>query len=303
MKQVVTEHSFAMIEAESEANNSGQAVDLYLPEPKSVRTLMKLPEKVRRDWLSAVKHELKNLITNQTFNIKEKPKLGEQVIPTMIVFKAKTNSPGKLDKLKARCCARGDLQKELPDEDNWSSCIAQRTLRMFIAFITKKGRRSKQLDFIGAYLQANMQSRIFVRLQVDYMKFFPEYSQYFQKPLLLNKTLYGLTVSAKFWNIELTSWLLKNNFKSVSQSRADPSLFIWNNGQGEWLVFIFYVDDGLYCGNDERIENDFFKKLSSRFQVEAKGYAHWCEKGKNTLRSFYLWANNGLKFTYGDRWY
>ena len=101
-----------------------------------------------------------------------------------MVFKAKSTRNGNLEKLKARFCARGDLEKETDQLENWSSCASQRTVRTFIAHETKCRRTPKQLNFVGAYLQARMRSRIYVTLQKEYLPYFPEISKYFNKPLL-----------------------------------------------------------------------------------------------------------------------
>ena len=144
-----------------------EPVDIYLPEPKTTKSMLKLPQEVKNKWLQAVRNEYNNLISNETFDLIENPNDQDTVIPTTMIFKAKSRSDGQLDKLKARFCSRGDLEQEQDNYDNWSSCVSHRTVRTFIAHATKHKRTPKQLDFIGAYLQANMQSRIFVTLQDD----------------------------------------------------------------------------------------------------------------------------------------
>ena len=177
-----------------------------------------------------------------------------------MVFKAKSKSDGSLDKLKARFCDRGDLEAHNDLFDNWSSCVSQRTVRAFIAHATKRQRIPKQLDFIGAYLQADMKSRIFVRLPKEYRPYFPDIDRFFNQPLLLNKTLYGLTVSAKYWNEQLVHFLTDNKFVNFQQSLSDPSLFSYINGN-KWIHFVFYVDDGLYMGDYNNTEKEFFTEL------------------------------------------
>jgi hypothetical protein len=89
---------------------SKESIEIYLPEPQGIKSMLKLPPKQRNAWLKAYKSELKNLIEdNETFVI-ETPRKGEKVIPTKPVFKAKQTQDGKLEKLKVREVARGDLQ-------------------------------------------------------------------------------------------------------------------------------------------------------------------------------------------------
>ena len=236
--------------------------------------MLKLPQEVKNKWLQEVKNEYKNLISNETFDLIENPNDQDTVILTTMIFKAKSRSDGQLDKLKARCCARGDLETEQDNYDNWSSCVSHRTVLTFIAHSTKHKRNPKQLDFIGAYLQANMQSRIYVTLQNDYKTHFPDLNKYFDRPLLLKKTLYGLTVSAKYWNEELVKWLRFNKFANLKQSTSDPSLFSYSD-EKKWIRFIFYVDDVLYYGDSNETEKKFFEAISKAFKIECKGQAHW----------------------------
>lgn len=204
-----------------------EPVDIYLPEPKSSRSMLKPPKDIRNSWICAVKNEYMNLIKNETFDLKDLPKKDDQIIPTSMIFKEKSTSKRTLDKLKAICCARGDLMEDPTDQDNWSICVSQRTVRTFIAFSTSMQRRPKQLDFIGAYLQDRMRERVFIRLQKEFSPFFITIQKYFSRPLLLKKTIYGLTVSAKYWNEELIKWLKNNNIGNFNQSSADQSLFCY----------------------------------------------------------------------------
>ena len=57
-----------------------------------------------------------------------------------------------------------------------------------------------------------MRARLFVKWQPELSSYYPELNKYVSKPLLLNKTIYGLTVSAKYWNEELVNWLKNNEF-------------------------------------------------------------------------------------------
>ena len=66
-----------------------------------------------------------------------------------------------------------------------------------------------QLDFIGAFLQANVKNRVFVKLDMRYAAYFPEYTQYFVRALKLLKSMYGMTNSGKLFTDELTGWLIK----------------------------------------------------------------------------------------------
>ena len=58
-----------------------------------------------------------------------------------------------------------------------------RTLKYFLTDAAKHKARVHQLDFIGAFLQANVKDRVFVKLDMRYAAYFPEYSEYFGRAL------------------------------------------------------------------------------------------------------------------------
>jgi hypothetical protein len=159
-----------------------------------------------------------------------------------------------------------------PDEDTWSPNASARAVKLFLAVMTAARRTVKSADFIGAYLQANMVGRHFVRLPREYAEYFPEYEQYFGVPLLLNKGIYGMVFSGKIWNEEFSTWLETQSFL---QSKSDPSVFVKRYSNGEWLKLIFFVDDMLYCGSNDAVEAEFRTAVSDRFHVKFLGPAHW----------------------------
>ena len=79
-----------------------------------------------------------------------------------------------------------------------------RTLKYFLADAAKHKARFHQLDFIHAFLQANVKNRVFVKLDMMYAGYFPEYVQYFGRALKLLKSMYGMTNSGKLFANELT---------------------------------------------------------------------------------------------------
>ena len=126
--------------------------------------------------------------------------------------KAKIQSDGSLDKLKLRNVVRGDLQNKEMVGDTWSPTASMRTLKYFLADVAKHKARVHQLDFIGAFLQAKVKNRVFVKLDIRYIDYFPEYENYFVRALILLKSMYGMTNSGKFFADELTEWLLEAGF-------------------------------------------------------------------------------------------
>ena len=308
-----------------------EPVDKYLPEPQSLKAVLKLDDDVRSAWLHAIRMEVKNLIDHDTFTLGEQPRKDELIIPVKLVLKAKQTATGKLEKLKARLVARGDMEKRRlkktkahhqqqllklkqeiaestatsklstkeqkqreqdiassdpfdapphilpiaipePFEDTWSPCASSRGVKLLLSTICASRRTLKSADFIGAYLQAKVIGRHFVKLPLEYAYHFPEYAKYFGIPLLLNKGIYGLVYSGKYWNIKFSEWLYSQGF---IQSQAEPSYFVRYDKHNQWLRLLFFVDDMLYAGSNDSIEKHFEDSVRNRFDVKFLGPAQW----------------------------
>ena len=95
----------------------------------------------------------------------------------MDVYKANIQSDGSLDKLKLRIVVRGDLQDKEMVGDTWLPTASMSTLKYFLSDAAKHKARVHQLDFIRSFLQAKVKNRVFVKLDMRYADYFPEYAE------------------------------------------------------------------------------------------------------------------------------
>ena len=77
-----------------------------------------------------------------------------------------------------------------------------------MADATKNKARDHQLYFIGAFLQAKMKNRVFVKLDSRYKEYFTEYANYFGRTLRLLKSMFVMTNTGKLFDDELTEWFV-----------------------------------------------------------------------------------------------
>ena len=143
--------------------------------------MTKLSDNIRKPWLKAPLKEIKNLINNQPFLI-EDPNDGDPVTPCMDVYKAKIQSDGSLDKLKLIIVVRRDLKNKEMVGDTWSPTASMRNLKYFLADAAKHKARVHQLDFIGAFLQAKVKNRVFVKLDMRYVDYFQNIHNTLEEP-------------------------------------------------------------------------------------------------------------------------
>ena len=67
-------------------------IALYLTEPKNLRQIKQLALEIRNSWIKAIIKELKFIINNNTFRRGEEAMEGDEVVPSIIVFKTKITS-------------------------------------------------------------------------------------------------------------------------------------------------------------------------------------------------------------------
>ena len=97
--------------------------------------------------------------------------------PCIGVYKATIQYDGSLDKLKLGILVRVDLQNKKLFGYTWSPTDSMRTLKYFLEYATKHMARVNQLYYIGAFLQSKVKNRVFVKLDIRYTDYFPEYSK------------------------------------------------------------------------------------------------------------------------------
>ena len=161
----------------------------------------------------------------------------------MDVYREKIQSDGSLEKLKLRIVVRGYLKNKELVGDTWSQTASMRTLKYFLVDSVKHKARVHQLDFIRAFLQEKVKNRVFVKLYSRYADYFPEYSSYFGRALILLNSMYVMTNSGKLFSYELIEGLLGIVFikyqlqMSISHNYAPD---------GTKIVVLSYVDDCFY---------------------------------------------------------
>ena len=90
---------------------------------------------------------------------------------------------------------RGDQKNKELVGYIWSPTVSMRTLKYFLADATKHKVRDQKLDFIVAFFQEKLKNRVFVKLDIRYTDYFPEYANYFLRSLRLLKSMYVMTNS------------------------------------------------------------------------------------------------------------
>ena len=257
---------------EEDAGLPGSDPSPFMPTPRTITDVYRLPTAVRRAWTKAFVKEVKGILVDRAACVLDDPGPDDKVIPIMDLYRAKLDKDGLLEKLKVRCVFRGDLYSPNTSMDSWNPHASFLALKVFLATCARLGIFPSQTDFLLAYLQADMRERVFVKFPDAWKYHLPEHlHKWIGRPLRLRKALYGYNYSGKFLYEDQAEFLRQEGLEESGL----PGLWIKHLPNGGTLLFLHYVDDILSACTDDRIHQEFLSSLGQRFDVETRPRADW----------------------------
>lgn len=186
---------------------------------------------------------------------------GKKVISSKLVFKKKIDETG-IVKFKCRLVARGCEQETDCDWNELYAPVANLpTLKCLIAVANKLNLPLHQMDVCSAFLDGDIKADVYIKLP----KYFPV-----DDPNIvckLNKSIYGLKKSPKYWNEKFDSVVISNGY---IQSENDSCLYSKCDTSSK-LYLLLYVDDILLFGTDEREVEHIKHILTKNFKMKDLG--------------------------------
>jgi hypothetical protein len=172
-------------------------------------------------------------------------------------------STGEISKYKARMNVDGSkMIKGLHYEETYAPVVQWATIRFFMTMAIIKKWHTRQLDFVLAYTQADIEIDLYMKLPPGFNIPGKAMSEQDRKEyvLKLEKNLYGQKQSGRVWYLHLKSNLLKLGF---TPNKHDECVFYHGT-----TAFIVYTDDTILLGpNKEEIDN-LVKQLADKFNIE-----------------------------------
>ena len=160
---------------------------------------------------------------------------------------------------------RGDLQNKNIIGDTWYTTTSTRTLKYFLADVSKHKTRVQQLYFIGAFLHFNVKHIFFVMFDKRCREHFPYYYNYFGRSLILMNSMYGMTISGKIFVDDITNCLIYvSDFK-----QPQCQMFMYYNYEpyDSKLLLLSYIYDRTFWYTYEELVKWFVDTLGKRFYV------------------------------------
>jgi Reverse transcriptase (RNA-dependent DNA polymerase) len=156
------------------------------------------------------------------------------------------------------------------------SIAGLRALKIFLAFAAQHKQRIYQLDYVAAFLQADVLGRKFTKFPHEWKELlsdYPELQPWLGIPLRLKKSLYGDRVANLAWDETQSRWLTS---KAIGFARlpSEGSIYIKRTETG-FITVLNAVDDQLYFATNDDLRLWFEESTKSRFDVKLMGQATW----------------------------
>jgi len=175
-------------------------------------------------------------------------------------------STGEISKYKARMNVDGSkMIKGIHYEETYAPVVAWATIRFFLTLAVINNWHTRQLDFLLAFTQADIEWDLYIRLPAGFLIPGKTLTDEDRKKyvLKLEKNLYGQKQAGRVWYQHLKKNLLKLGFKA---SNIDECVFYYGK-----TIFIVYTDDTILIGPDKVEIDELINKLGKVFKIEDQG--------------------------------
>jgi hypothetical protein len=211
------------------------------PPPTTMRKLDGHPQE--QDWRESLQSELDSLLENKTFTLVRRP-LGVNVLRCKVVFKAKLDEFGNVQRFKSRLVVQGCGQRPGTDFDGeqlFAPVCAYSSLRVMLSMACQLDWDIHGYDVSTAFLNAKLPEVIYMEQPPDAWGG-PPILDVSGQPLicLLYKSLYGLKQAPRLWHQLMREHLLKHGWE---QLRTDRSLYMRCTDGSLTALLAVYVDD------------------------------------------------------------
>jgi Reverse transcriptase (RNA-dependent DNA polymerase) len=200
-------------------------------------------------FYDAMKQEMEQLESMGAWEVVPRSQASSKnILPTTWAFRRKRFPDGRVRKLKARMCVRGDKQIEGVDYfETYAPVVSWTTIRLLLVLSVIADLKTVQVDYTSAFVQADIQEEVYISM--------PRMFEQAGYVLKLKKSVYGLKQSPLNFFLCLKEALESRGFV---QSQLDPCLF--SNGS---VICLCYVDDCLFFGAQQEMIDSVLEDLQN----------------------------------------
>jgi hypothetical protein len=217
------------------------------------------------EFVKAVIKEINGHIENHNWELIPRNKVPPniQIVPSVWAMRRKRNLiTNEITKYKARLNLHGGKQVfGMNYFETYAPVVTWFAIRLLIILVILFSRTAKQVDFIMAYPQAPIEMDMYMELPHGIETRYGNSRDYVLKLL---RNLYGQKQAGRVWNEYLVEKLRSIGF---TQSLVDECVFYRDD-----IIFIVYVDDGIFVGNDEmQLSNVITELRNIGLNIEDQG--------------------------------
>lgn len=245
------------------------------------------------EWYNAMTAEIKSIISNNTWELVQRPANCE-VIGCRMILRNKFKSDGTLERRKARLVAQGFSQQPgVHYKQTFAPVARLSSIRLMVSLATHLNMSIQQFDVETAYLNGELEEEIYMeppkhfesilnriinqektsplsKKCMDMLKILQEGD----KVCLLKRSLYGLKQAGRAWNKKLDLALKKIGAKPTN---ADPCIYYIGKGKNTDAAIIgIWVDDILVATRSLSVLQAINDGLSAEFKIKDLGRAAYC---------------------------
>jgi len=196
-------------------------------------------------WIAAMQKELNSLSKHGVALLSPLP-ISRQAIGCRWIFKAKRDKDNNIISYKARLVIQGFRQVEGIDfTDTYAPTVSPKSIKFLLALAADRDWEIKQLDFDTAFLNADLEEDIYMKIPQGYHELDNEWKKSLgyksHSVLKLLKALYGLKQAPRAWNKQLDASLA---ILGYLPTMLDPCVYMKKYGD-DVIYLTVYVDDML----------------------------------------------------------
>ncbi|GKC69890.1 putative ribonuclease H-like domain-containing protein, partial [Tanacetum coccineum] len=216
-------------------------------------------------WVDAMQEELLQFKIQKVWILVDLPN-GKSAIGTKWVYKNKKDERGVVVRNKARLVSLGYRQEEGIDYDEVFALMARiEAIRIFLAFASYMGFIVYQMHVKSAFLYGTIDEEVYVSQPSGFVD--PKYPKKVYKVV---KALYGLYQAPRAWYATLSTFLLKNGYRSGT---IDKTLFIKKDKKD--IMLVKQKEDGIFISQDKYVAEtlkkfDFASVKTASTPIETK---------------------------------
>ena len=184
----------------------------------------------------------------------------KQILNSKMDLRTKVDSHGIKIKCKARLVALGNQEWE-SIRDTYAPTVNAKTINMLLALATQTGMILYGLDIFGAFITADIDEPVYMRLPENLA---PKDSEGNTPIWKLKKTLYGLSRAPKAFYDDLSKYLLQNGYERCP---VDPCLYKKTESETRQIFFAIHVDDFAVAATHQDLIDDLCCTLKSKYTI------------------------------------